>query len=75
MSKINLKIFQPASGIGCNFLVNASEDLRPTTSHETDGKANTRKGSGIAPEFCVYSSHCRFVVFDLNIRKYENITN
>ena len=27
---------------------NASEDLRLTTYHETDDKANTRKGSGIA---------------------------
>ena len=44
----------------------ASEDLRPTTSHETDGKANTRKGSGIAPLVFVYSSHCSFVVIDLN---------
>ena len=39
------------------------EELRLTTSHETDGKANTRKGSGIV---FVYSSHCRFVVIDLN---------
>ena len=43
----------------------ASDELRPTTSHETDGKATSRKGFGTALVF-VYSSHCRFVVVDLN---------
>ena len=33
------------------FTFNASEDLRPRTSHETDGKAVTRKRSGIAYNF------------------------
>ena len=37
------------------FLVSASEDLRLKTSHETDGKAVTRKGSGTALVF-VYSA-------------------
>ena len=41
------------------------EDLRLTTSLETDDKADTRKGSGIALVF-VYLSHCRFVEVDLN---------
>ncbi len=31
------------SNIGFNFFVNASEDLKLTTSHKTDGKAVTRK--------------------------------
>ena len=33
------------------FLVSASEDLRLKTSHETDGKADTSKGTGTALVF------------------------
>ena len=41
------------------------KDLRLSTSHETDGKAISRKASGIALVL-VYSSHCHFEVIDLN---------
>ena len=44
-----------------NTLLNASEDLRRTTSHETDGQAKLRKRSGIASEFLFISSHCSVV--------------
>ena len=33
------------------------EDLRLTTSHETNGKADLRTRSGIASEVLFYSSH------------------
>ena len=37
------------------FLVSASEDLRLKTSHETDGKADTSKGTGTALVFVYYA--------------------
>ena len=40
---------------------NASEDLRRTTSHETDGQAKLRTRSGIASDFLFISSHCSVV--------------
>ena len=52
--------------IGWFTKLSASEDLRQSTSHETDGKAVTRKGSGIAPaSFCLFRHSC-FVVVDSN---------
>ena len=37
------------------------EDLRRTTSHETNGKADLRKRSGIASEYLFFPSHCSVV--------------
>ena len=40
----------------------ASEDLRQSTSHETNGQAKTEEGVQHAPEFLSILSNCCFVV-------------
>ena len=45
-----------------NLILNASEDLRLTTSHETDGKADLRTRPGIASEHLFFPSHYQSVV-------------
>ena len=52
--------FQQVKTVIAIFL-NASEDLRRTTSHETNGQAKLRKRSGIASDFLFIPSHCSVV--------------
>ena len=47
------------------FLSSASEDLRLTTSHDTDGKAVTPgRGLALPMSFLVHLSHCSVVQFN-----------
>ena len=53
------------------FQNNFPQDLRLTTSQETNGKAVTRKRSGIASEFFLNLSHCRFVAHIRDISGFQ----
>ena len=67
-----LKIFQiqQVKKVIAIFL-NASEDLRRTTSHETNGQAKLRTRSGIASDFLFISSHCSVVKIKYIIKFYK----
>ena len=52
------------------YYYSASEDLRQSTSHETNGQAKTEDGVQHAPEFLSFLSHCCLVVkISINIMK------
>ena len=50
-------------------IASASEDLRQSTSHETNGQAKTEDGVQHAPEFLSILSHCCLVV-KISIKEY-----